>query len=300
MPRSRFLLGGLLKLCLAAVCIVGAIAAGRLIIAPLIGAVFRLGPHALSLVRRTSIFIATVLAYWTFTRYYERREPKELALRFWWILLAAAAGALSIGITILALYATHNYQVVSVRGFGGFSDVFPQLWIAAVIEEIVFRAVLFRILEERLGTRVGLFGSAVIFCGAHVTNNGVRWVTLISVTLAGLMWALIYSAWRNVWVVAAHHCCWNAVIFMAGLPLSGEDWRLIAPFGSVSHGSILLTGGAFGPEDSLVNLVVSVGICVALWHIAAQRSKIMTVQPSSGELPNSSQQPTRGRSVARG
>lgn len=286
MPRLHFLLGGLLKLGLAAIGIVGAIAAGRSIIAPAIGIAFRLDPHALSLVRRASIFIAMVLAYWTFVRYYERREPKELALRFWWILLAAAAGALSIGVTILALYATHNYQLVSVRGFGGLSDVFPQLCIAAVIEELLFRAVLFRILEERLGTRVGLFGSAVIFCAAHVTNNGVRWITLISVTLAGLMWALIYSAWRNVWVVAAHHCCWNAVIFMTGLPLSGEDWRLMAPFGSVSPGPILLTGGAFGPEDSLVNLVVSVGICIALWHIAAQRSKVMTLQPTSGALPS--------------
>ena len=46
----------------------------------------------------------------------------------------------------------------------------------------------------------------------------------------GLMWAGIFIVSRNNWVVAAHHCCWNATIFALGLPLSGaEDWRAKAP-----------------------------------------------------------------------
>ena len=82
------------------------------------------------------------------------------------------------------------------------------------------------------------------------------------------MWGAVFIVSRNIWVAAAHHCFWNATIFMIGVPLSGEDWRAQAPFETVGHGSILWTGGAFGPEDSLVNLFVSIAICAALWRLA--------------------------------
>ena len=268
MPRSRFFLKGLIKLCVAVAIVVGAVAGYRRILDPLIDSAFHLGPHASSIVRRLNIFIALVLSYWTFARAYERRAPQELLIRSWWTLLGAVAGALSIGVTILALYATGHYELVSLRDFHGIGDIFGLIWIAAVIEEVVFRGILFRIAEEEIGTRGALFLSAGVFSVAHVTNTGFRWITLISVTLAGLMWALVFLIWRNIWVVAAHHCCWNATIFLTGLPLSGEDWHLQAPLATVSHGSILWTGGAFGPEDSVLNIAVSIVICVALWRMA--------------------------------
>jgi hypothetical protein len=267
MPRLRFLLAGLLKLCLAIGCVIGAVVTYRLLLDPFIDKTLQLGSHASSIVRRVNIFAFAVLSYWAFTHYYERRRASELAVRPGWTLLAGAAGALSIGITILVLFAAGFYQVQSFRGFSGSFDVLGPIWIAAVLEELVFRAILFRILEERIGTRPALFASAVIFCAAHTANNGVRWVTLITVTVVGLMWALVFVASRNLWVVAALHCCWNATIFLSGLPLSGEDWRLQAPFEIVVRGSVFWTGGAFGPEDSVLNIVTSAALCVLLWRI---------------------------------
>jgi membrane protease YdiL (CAAX protease family) len=268
MHKSRFLLQCFLKLCVASACLVAAIAGYRFLLHPLIESVFSLGEHASSIVRRANIFVAVVLSYWAFVRCYERRAVPELSLRWRWIGLAAVAGSLSIGVTILALYATGHYQLISFRGFGQATGILATIWIAAVVEEVAFRGILFRILEEGIGTRAALVGSALIFGVSHLTNNGAHWVTVLSVTLAGLMLAVVFILSRNIWVVAACHCCWNATIFMIGLPLSGEDWRAQAPFETVSHGSILWTGGAFGPEDSLVNLFVSLAICTALWRLA--------------------------------
>lgn len=269
MTKSRFLFFKcFFKLCVAAACLVAAIAAYRFLLHPLIESAFSLGEHASSIVRRTNIFAAVVLSYWAFVRYYERRVAQELSIRWRWILLAAVAGSLSIGVTILALYATGHYQLVSFRGFGQATGIFAAIWIAAVLEEVAFRGILFRILEEGIGTRAALIGSAVIFGVVHLSNNGAQWVTLLSVTLAGLMWTAVFIVSRNIWVVAAHHCCWNATIFMIGVPLSGEDWRAQALFETVSHGSVLWTGGAFGPEDSLINVFVSIAICAALWQLA--------------------------------
>ena len=281
MRKSRFLLKCFLKLCVAAACMVAAIATYRFLLHPLIESALSLGEHASSIVRRVNIFVAVVLSYWAFVRYYERRAAQELSLLPWrWIVLAAVAGSLSIGVTILVLYATGHYQLLSFRGFDQATGILATIWIAAVMEEVAFRAILFRILEEGIGTRAALVASAVIFCVAHLTNNGVHWVTLLSVTLAGLMWALVFIVWRNIWVAAAHHCCWNATIFMIGLPLSGEDWRAQALFETVSHGSVLWTGGAFGPEDSLVNVFISIVICTALWRLARRTDR--QSEPAAG------------------
>src|SRR6185369_3716431 len=273
MSKSRFLLKCFLKLCLAAACLVASIAGYRLLLHPLIESAFLLGEHASSIVRRVNIFVAVVLSYWAFVHFYERRAAQELSPRWRWIVLAAVAGSLSIGVTILALYATGHYQLISFRGFGPAAGILATIWVAAVLEEVAFRGILFRILEEGIGTRAALVASAMIFCVAHMANNGVHWVTVLSITLAGLMWALVFIVSRNLWVAAAHHCCWNATIFMIGLPLSGEDWRAQAPLETASHGSILWTGGAFGPEDSLINLFVSLVICAVLWRLAQRADK---------------------------
>lgn len=282
MHKSRLIFKSLLKIGVAAACLVAAIATYRFLLHPLIESAFSLGGTASSIVRRVNIFAAVVLSYWAFVRFYERRAAQELSLRWRWIVLAAVAGSLSIGVTILALYATGHYQLMSFRGFGQAPGILATIWIAAVLEEVAFRGILFRILEEGIGTRAAWVGSAVIFCAAHLANNGVHWVTLLSVTLAGLMWGALFIVSRNLWVAAAHHSCWNATIFLIGLPLSGENWRPQAAFETVSHGSVLWTGGAFGPEDSLINLFVSLAICVALWRLA-QRTGSVSAAESFGQ-----------------
>lgn len=278
MPKPRFFLQGLLRLGVAAACLVGAIVLYRFALHPLLASAFSLGERASSIVRRVNLFGAVVLSYWAFVRYYERRPVRELSLRWRWILLAAVAGALSIGVTIFVLYATGHCQFLAFRGFGQVPGILGTIWVAAVIEEVAFRGILFRILEEMGGTRAAWVVSAVIFSVTHMGNEGFRGVTLLSVTLGGLMWAGVFLLSRNLWVAAAHHACWNATIFLSGLPLSGEDWRAQAPLVAVSHGSILWTGGAFGPEDSLVNLVVSVGICGALWLVARRMGRVMSAK----------------------
>ena len=224
-------------------------------------------------VRRVGIF-ARSCSYWAFVCYYERRPARELRPRGWWLLLAAAAGALSIGVTILILFATGNYELVALRGFARAAGVLVTIWIAATLEEVAFRGLLLRILEERLGTRAALAGSAVVFGVVHLSNEGAHAITLVSVTLAGLMWALVFIVSRNLWVAVAHHASWNAMIFLSGVPLSGEDWRASAPLETVYRGSAFWTGGAFGPEDSPVNVVLCLAVCVALWRLALRLQQV--------------------------
>lgn len=282
MTRLRRVFRGLLHLTAAAAVVLGSVLAYRFGAHPGLEALFGLDTGSSSIVRRVGILVAVVSSYAAFARFYEHRRARELAPRGLWILAAAAAGAATIGVTIGALYATGQYQLAEYRGWASAAGILGVITIAAVVEEIVYRGVLLRITEEHFGTRLALVASAAIFGAMHLANDGASWITFISVTLLGLMWAGVFLVSRNLWVCAAHHLAWNATIFVVGAPLSGhEDWRLRAPLQTIAVGSDVWTGGAFGPEDSWINLVVSAAICAILWRVARRRGEITSGPVSS-------------------
>lgn len=269
MSRARFVLAGLVQLLVGAGAVQASMVLFRFVLHPALVSALAFDVSAASATRRLGVFAAVMGSYWVFVRWYERRPVRELRVEWRWILGGAFAGSLSIAAPLALLYASGHYQVTSVRGLGGVGDVLFVILVAAVIEEVTFRGLLFRILEERMGTRVALAVSAVVFSVAHYANDGFTATTLIAVVLTGLMWSGVYVVSRSLWVAAAHHCCWNATIFLTGLPLSGqEEWRRQAPLVSEYLGSEFWSGGAFGPENSVLSIALSVLICLALWRLA--------------------------------
>lgn len=94
---------------------------------------------------------------------------------------------------------------------------------------------------------------------------------LVSVTLGGLLWGVVFILTRNLWATTANHAAWNFTILLCGVPLSGnEDWRTISPLMSRYAGPDWLTGGMFGPESSLL-AIASTTVAVALLLRVARR-----------------------------
>jgi uncharacterized protein len=101
-------------------------------------------------------------------------------------------------------------------------------------------------------------------------------VTLVSVTLLGLLWAGVFVLTRNLWVVAAHHAAWNFTILLSGVPLSGiDDWRTLSPIESRYVGPDGLTGGIFGPENSLLVMMVVLMAVLVIWRFAIRRGALV-------------------------
>lgn len=274
MTRVRSLFAGLLQLVVGGLVVNGVMLAVRFGIEPALTAALSLDDAAASLVRRGGIFLAVLGGYAAFVRLYERRAPDELRLRPLWLLAGAASGASVTLATILVLLATGHYHVIAYRGWTQAGGVLGPILLAAFLEEVTFRALLFRIVEERAGTLWALAVSSLVFCVSHVANGGFGVISLVSVTLAGVMWACVFAATRNLWVASAHHAFWNAVIFLSGIPLSGsEEWRAAAPFVTEYRGNVLWTGGAFGPEDSIVNIVLCAAMCGGLWRLARRMDR---------------------------
>ena len=191
---------------------------------------------------------------------------------------AATSGALLILITILTLFAMEYHELQSYRGFAGVPGVPGYIVIAALFEELLFRAVTFRLLEQQMGTIGALSVQSLIFGALHLFNPDITLMTALSVTLLGAFWTMVFVCSRNLWVVTCNHAAWNAVIFMSGVPLSGtKEWSASAPFESRFEGSVWMTGGGFGPEDSIINVVIMAVVFVGMMYFAQRQKLIISI-----------------------
>lgn len=268
------MLGSLL---LGGIAILGPMLVFRQGLLPLIDVVFQPGPEWLGAFRRAGILLSALAGYWAYVHWHEKREATDLRLQPVHLMLAGASGAGLVALPIAVLFALGAYEMVLFRGASrSLLGVAAVVGIAATLEELTYRCLLFQLLERAWGTGVALAAQAVLFALPHMENveqGGTADVVvmLVSVTLLGLLWGGVFVLARNLWVAAANHAAWNFTIVLSGMPLSGiEDWRALAPLESRYSGPAWLTGGMFGPEGSLL-VIVSTAVAVVLLLRTARR-----------------------------
>ncbi len=272
------------KILLVLAAIIVAMHSFRLLLLPQIQSVFHLDDAAVSAVRRTGILLVVIMAYWAVVRLIEKRAIVELRFAPVGVLLGALSGAALISIATLSLFAAGIYELTAVRGLqSGLLGVAGFILVAAMLEEVAFRGVLFRMLESAWGTVPALWLSSLLFSLQHMGNVDdagpvVLLTMFVSTTLTGALWTMVFVHTRNLWIVGANHAAWNYSILLTGLPLSGlEDWREIAPFESGYNGPDWLTGGAFGPETSALTMGLIVVCLAVLFHEARKRNRTLEV-----------------------
>lgn len=213
-----------------------------------------------------------LLAYGLLVTFVERRAPGELspAKAAPHLLLGLAGGAACFSLIVAALWALGAFVVDGVNSDVDWIGPILVMGVGAGIgEEIVSRGVIFRIVEEGLGTWAALLVSAAVFGGLHIWNpHATAWSALAIALEAGLLFGLLYHLTRSLWVCMGAHAAWNVAQGpFYGIPVSGFEQRgLLA---SHMQGPDWLTGGAFGAEASVValcicSLVTSVCLAVAV------------------------------------
>jgi hypothetical protein len=146
----------------------------------------------------------------------------------------------------------------------------------AVMEEVLFRGVLFRILEERVGTVISLVVSSLLFGATHLVNvNATVWGALAIGLTGGAMLAAAYVVTRSLWFPIGLHFAWNfthAGVF--GIAVSGSNDVPNGLLRTVLSGPSVVTGGTFGPEASLLALLVCSVATVLMLRRAARTAQI--------------------------
>lgn len=131
-------------------------------------------------------------------------------------------------------------------------------------EEIVTRGWLMNVLSKRYNLPLGVILSSTFFGVLHASNKSVNVLAVINLVLFGLFLALYALKTDNLWGVCGIHSAWNwAQGNIFGQNVSGTDTYVSSIFKSKNVGSILFTGGDFGPEGGTMVTAVLV-ICIIL------------------------------------
>lgn len=180
-------------------------------------------------------------------------------------LRGAVLGAALFTAVALELAVTGHYRIVAVHPK-------PALWFAAAIavlgaalEELLFRGVLFRIVDEWAGLWIALGVSAVLFGLAHASNPGATWISSLAIAVeAGVLLGVAFAVTKNVWFPIGLHFAWN---FCEG-PLYGAQISGGSFFSSLVtariDGPAWLTGGAFGPEAGAPAVITCLAAALCL------------------------------------
>jgi membrane protease YdiL (CAAX protease family) len=222
--------------------------------------------------------VLAILVYAWVVRRTEGRAPTEVAR-------AGAAGRLTRGLVIgagMVAFVIVNIAFLGgyhVHGLGSVPGALGLLGFAAaaaVTEELLFRGVLFRIVEERTGTWLALLLTGVLFGLSHLLNpDASLWGAICIAVEAGFMLAACYAAFRNLWVPIGLHFGWNFAlggVFSAVVSGNGDSKGLLE---ATLSGPSVISGGAFGPEGSLITVGFGVALTVAFLMIARRRGNIV-------------------------
>lgn len=213
--------------------------------------------------------------YRVYVRVIERRTASEFAGNF-----AAResglgfiAGALLFSATLGALYVAGAYRVTAIAAWTVMVAPFFTMIVVGFLEEILFRGIIFRILQNWLGSWIALALSVVFFVLAHMGNEGATLIGLAAVAAAGLLLSAAYMVTQRLWLSIGIHVGWN---FTQGglfsVPVSGHPAQGMIQ-GALS-GPTWLTGGAFGVEGSVFAVVTVLAGAVALLTYVAKHQVI--------------------------
>jgi uncharacterized protein len=234
-----------------------------------------------SLKRLGALLLTAIVlgAYWSYVRLVEKRPVAELSRPRMLPEFGAGVllGALLFGATVGLLAALGVYQVTGSNGWAAMLATVPGFILGGVLEEVVMRGVVFRLLERSLGSWIALAISAAIFGLLHLFNPGATLLNAGAVMLeAGVMLAAAYMVTRRLWFCIGIHIAWNFTeggIFSASV--SGGNTRGLLQ--SKLTGPDWLAGGAFGAEGSLVAVAICAAVGVLLVARAVRKGNV--VQP---------------------
>jgi membrane protease YdiL (CAAX protease family) len=229
--------------------------------------------------------ILVLVSYIALYRYYESRKITELSTRNIgkYLLIGLLLGLLVPSLSILVAYLRGEYIILSISSL---TNVFLRdLTISigfgiatAVFEEVLFRGVLFRLIEEKLGSYFALLISSLIFGFFHLMNENSSFFAGFAISIISVLITVAYMYTRNLWFPIAIHFAMNFVQGdILGLPVSGDP-ASISIIVSQLEGSKWFTGGAWGIEATVQIMVFSLIAGIILLVLSHKKGNIIKQQ----------------------
>jgi uncharacterized protein len=171
--------------------------------------------------------------------------------------------------------------VYRIAGLGDAANIVLPLISAsmmpAIMEELLFRGILFRWLEDFSGSWATLIVTSALFGLAHSQNPGATLFSTFAIAVeGGLLLGGSYMLTRSLWMPIGLHAAWNFTQGpVLGVPVSGNPVHGLIR--AKLEGPTILSGGAFGLEASIIAIAVCTAAGIWFLWLAFRRGEV--VQP---------------------
>lgn len=231
--------------------------------------------------------VAILVLYGMAVRVAERRRVSELSLRQLpaELLLGSAIGAALIA-TIIGLLWLAGWVAIEPQAVSRIALALRDSIRSGVVEEVLLRLVIFRLLWRAFGIWPALAVSAAVFGVLHLANPNSSLFAAIALACGEGIGIGLYLITGRIWASIGMHAAWNFTQgWVFGAVVSGTTEIAGGPLALRPSAGVpeLLSGGSFGPEASLAALIVSLLASAALlWWPWRRRRFVAADQPASG------------------
>jgi CAAX protease family protein len=143
------------------------------------------------------------------------------------------------------------------------------LLFAAFGEEMLFHGYAFQLLVRRVGPFATILPAAVLFGLAHLGNENSSWLGIGNTMLFGVLFGYAYLRTSSLWLPIGLHFGWNVVVPLLGANLSGFTMD-VTGYELRWKASDLVSGGAYGPEGSVLTTAIVVVLFLVLHRFTAE------------------------------
>jgi membrane protease YdiL (CAAX protease family) len=233
-------------------------------------------------------FAAAATANAVSIRVFERRQLSDLGLNLhpgWGrnlavgLVLGIIAACVVILGPVLAGAAFFESTPASPGSISSALFVSFILIFGAVGEELLFRGYGFQVLLPGIGRIATVALSSVLFGWAHTSNLNVSGVGIANTIGFGIALAYCFLRSGDLWLPIGLHFGWNWVLPLAGVNLSGYTMG-VTGYAMRWRASDLWSGGAYGPEGSVLTSGIIAALLVCLWKapVIPQRPPLLAVR----------------------
>ncbi|OXA94118.1 CPBP family intramembrane glutamic endopeptidase [Flavobacterium hercynium] len=264
------------KIILALLVFMAVVVIGQQIASKLLG-LTPLDKNLRNLLKGLFVSSAAVISYILFFRNYEKRAVTEFSANGLAknLILGILVGFVLQSLIILIIYLNGSYTIVTVNPISHILIPFALMFTVAIIEEILVRGIIFRIIEEKLGSYLSLALSGLLFGALHLANPHSSFLSVLCITMAGFLLGTAYIYSRNLWLPIALHFAWNFTQSgIYGAITSGNE-KTSSLIEAKLHGSEYITGGAFGPEGSIQASIILLVATIILLVVSKKQNKII-------------------------
>ncbi|MDQ2900748.1 MAG: CPBP family intramembrane metalloprotease [Acidobacteriota bacterium] len=251
---------------------------------------FWLGGYLVGLT--VSGFLAAALCNILCMKIYEDRGLTQIGLP--WDGLAArnlgmgaAVGAASACLVLLGplLFRAAHFETAHDAGAGWRAALFLPLLLlcGAAGEEMLFHGFAFQVLLRELGPFSTILPVGIVFGLLHSGNPNATPLGLVNTAGFGILFGCAFLRSHDLWLPMGLHLGWNVALPLFGVNLSGITMR-ITSYRIAWQAGPLWSGGAYGPEASVLTSVVLVVLLALIWKLPIRRQHAYLLDEASERL----------------